>query len=170
MLRHKKLNEPIDEKPWIRILTRIPTKKKHPFSFEPSLMPLKSFLTQWHARRYDATGTTSSTANTNNARNPFQWHFTTRRQRTQLKDHFKVKEAKLRVMHVVSLAQLETVMLNDEDKLERHLLMCFITPSTEQYNGRFHTLSISLCGHVDSRHLVGRCSSDGRRETPYSEP
>jgi hypothetical protein len=76
-------------------------------------------------KRYDATGTTS----TSHARNPFQWHF--RRGQTQLKDHYKVKEAKLRVMHVVSMAQLATVILNDEDKLERHLLMCFITPSTE---------------------------------------
>jgi hypothetical protein len=34
-------------------------------------------------------------------------------------------------MHVVSLAQLETVMLNTEETLERHLLLCFITPTTE---------------------------------------
>jgi len=84
-------------------------------------------------RRYDQTGkTTTNTPHNNHHWQPFQqWNFQ-RRQRPQLKDHPKVKEAKMRVMHVVSMAQLETVMLDMEGlKLERHLLMCFITPQTE---------------------------------------
>ena len=31
-------------------------------------------------------------------------------------------------MHIVSLTQLETVMLDDNDLLERNLLMVFVTP------------------------------------------
>ena len=31
-------------------------------------------------------------------------------------------------MHIVSLSQLETVMLDDNDLLERNLLMAFVTP------------------------------------------
>ena len=56
----------------------------------------------------------------------FQWNFHRRAQR--LKDKFEVKEAQSRVMHIVSLDQLRTVMLDDNDRLERNLLMCFVTP------------------------------------------
>lgn len=84
-------------------------------------------------RRYDATGKVNhpNNNNSNHQWQPFQWHFQRRQRRPSLKDHPKVKEAKLRVMHVVSLAQLETVMLDTDGRLERHLLMCFITPQTE---------------------------------------
>ena len=81
---------------------------------------------------YDATGKTTQQQHKHS--NPFShWHFYNKqRQRPKLKDNPKVKEAKLRVMHVVSLAQMETVMLNDDAKLERHVLLCFVTPQTEQ--------------------------------------
>lgn len=90
-------------------------------------------------RRYDTTGKTTSQQQEPNGWHPFAWHFQQQQRRRnhyppkpKLKDSQKVKEAKLRVMHVVSMAQLETVMLDtDNNKLERHLLMCFITPSSE---------------------------------------
>ncbi len=47
-----------------------------------------------------------------------------------LKNSFEVKEAMSRVMHVVSCEQLKTIMLDDNDKLERNLLMVFVTPLT----------------------------------------
>jgi hypothetical protein len=60
----------------------------------------------------------------------FQWNTGGRRQYRprKLKDKFKVQEAMSRVMSIVSLTQLETVMLDDNDLLERNLLMMFVTP------------------------------------------
>lgn len=58
----------------------------------------------------------------------FQWSHGRRYQRRRLKDMFKVQEAMSRVMHVVSLSQLETIMLDEDDLLERNLLMVFMTP------------------------------------------
>ncbi|CAB9531268.1 protein DnaJ [Seminavis robusta] len=60
----------------------------------------------------------------------FRWsHGGGGRQRSfRLKDKFKVQEAMSRVMHIVSLTQLETVMLDENDLLERNLLMAFVTP------------------------------------------
>lgn len=60
----------------------------------------------------------------------FQWSSGGRRQYRprKLKDNFKVQEAMSRVMNIVSLTQLETVMLDDNDLLERNLLMMFVTP------------------------------------------
>jgi len=60
----------------------------------------------------------------------FQWFFHSgyRRQRVRLKDKFEVQQAQSRVLHVVSLEQLRTIMLDDDDRLERHLLMCFVVP------------------------------------------
>lgn len=48
-----------------------------------------------------------------------------------MKDKFEVKQAQSRVLHVVSLEQLRTIMLDENDRLERHLLMCFFTPKLE---------------------------------------
>jgi len=52
----------------------------------------------------------------------------------KLKDKFEVKEAQSRILHIVSLEQLETVIV-DEDKgeLERNLLMVFYTPKLETH-------------------------------------
>ena len=47
-----------------------------------------------------------------------------------LKNSFEVKEAMSRVIHVVSFEQLKTIMFDDNDKLERNLLMVFVTPLT----------------------------------------
>lgn len=45
-----------------------------------------------------------------------------------IKNSFEVKDAMSRVMHIVSFEQLKTIMLDDNDKLERNLLMVFVTP------------------------------------------
>ena len=59
----------------------------------------------------------------------FRWNTGGGRRRSfRLKDKFKVQEAMSRIMHIVSLSQLETVMLDDNDVLERNLLMVFVTP------------------------------------------
>lgn len=62
----------------------------------------------------------------------FQWRGQWRGQRQRLKDKFEVKEAQSRVMHIVSLEQLKTVMLDDDEKLERNLLMVFCTPTVPE--------------------------------------
>lgn len=57
------------------------------------------------------------------------------RYQPRLKDQFKVKEAQSRILHIVSLEQLETVILNDDDgrTLDRSLLICFLTPPLEEH-------------------------------------
>ena len=55
----------------------------------------------------------------------FQWSF--QNNPTRLKDQFKVQQAQSRVLHVKSLEQLKTVMLDDSGFLERNLLLCFVT-------------------------------------------
>lgn len=55
----------------------------------------------------------------------FQWNFY--RKPVRLKDKFEVQEAQSRVLHVVSLDQLKTVMLDDDELLEKHLLISFVT-------------------------------------------
>ena len=35
------------------------------------------------------------------------------------------------MLHVVSLEQLKTIMLDDDDLLERNLLLCFVNPEQE---------------------------------------
>lgn len=59
----------------------------------------------------------------------FTWTYHFKKQ--SLKDKFEVKEAQSRVMHIVSLEQLQTVMLDDNELLERNLLMVFVTPPVE---------------------------------------
>ena len=95
-------------------------------------------------RDYDRTGRTG--ASSDSARSwGFDWSFQSsgrgeqgnnrntgygysyRRPRA-LKDQFKVKESMSRVMNIVSLTQLETVMLDENGLLERNLLMVFVTP------------------------------------------
>jgi hypothetical protein len=62
----------------------------------------------------------------------FTWNYGGGYYRQPLKDKFEVKEAMSRVMHIVSLEQLKTVMLDDDDALERNLLMIFLTPQLEK--------------------------------------
>ena len=45
-----------------------------------------------------------------------------------------MKEAQSRILHIVSLEQLETVIVDDDtDELERNLLICFLTPQLEEH-------------------------------------
>ena len=54
------------------------------------------------------------------------WNWNARPMR--LKDKFEVKRAQSRILHVVSLEQLKTIMLDDNERLERNLLISFVTP------------------------------------------
>lgn len=95
-------------------------------------------------RRYDRYGTTSNSGENNNSsggsrnqqrqqqyRSSFQWNWGSRSRR--LKDKFEVKQAQSRVLHVVSLSQLMTIMLDDNDVLDRNLLVCITTPLSAQH-------------------------------------
>jgi curved DNA-binding protein CbpA len=55
--------------------------------------------------------------------------------RPKLKDRFDVKEAQSRILHIVSLEQLETIITDDDiyGVLERNLLICFYTPPLEEH-------------------------------------
>lgn len=88
---------------------------------------------------YDRTGRSSDSSSSTNAgsgggqrRNSYSqsWTFTWNygRRTFRLKDRFDVQQAQSRVLHVVSLEQLRTIMLDDDDLLERNLLMCFVKP------------------------------------------
>jgi curved DNA-binding protein CbpA len=96
-------------------------------------------------RRYDQTGRTDGASSGNGGNGSqgqqrgggtqfhgFQWNY--RRKPVKLKDKFEVQEAMSRVLHVVSLEQLRTIMLDDDDRLERNILMVFCTPqAVEQH-------------------------------------
>ncbi|KAL7534268.1 hypothetical protein ACHAXR_008961 [Thalassiosira sp. AJA248-18] len=84
-------------------------------------------------RRYDVGGDDSTSGNTGGrgSASSFHWQFFQQRRTVHLKDKFEVKQAQSRVLHVVSLEQLRTIMLDDNERLERHLLLCFFTPSLE---------------------------------------
>jgi len=107
-------------------------------------------------RRYDATGQTDQQQQFQNqgyqqqqhqwGGGGFSWTFTWggngggggstyyQYTRPKLKDKFEVKEAQSRILHVVSLEQLETVIVDDETgRLERGLLLVFFTPRLEQH-------------------------------------
>lgn len=89
-------------------------------------------------RRYDATGDDSGGGGNGGRRGGrrsdprahFQHGF--QRRPYRLKDKPEVKQAQDRVLHVVSLEQLQTIMLDDEGRLERNLLMVFFTPRLEE--------------------------------------
>ena len=57
----------------------------------------------------------------------FQFNFQQRRP-VRLKDKFDVKEAQSRVLHVLSLEQLRTIILDENDRLERNVLISFVVP------------------------------------------
>jgi curved DNA-binding protein CbpA len=70
----------------------------------------------------------------------FNWQFRwntggggQRYKRPKLKDRFDVKEAQSRLLHIVSLEQLETIITDDDGVLERNLLICFYTPPLEEH-------------------------------------
>jgi curved DNA-binding protein CbpA len=55
-------------------------------------------------------------------------------QRPKLKDRFDVKEAQSRILHIVSLAQLETVIVDENNgTLERNILICFCPVPVEKH-------------------------------------
>jgi len=90
-------------------------------------------------QRYDRTGRTDSNSfggqqQRHQQNQGFQWTWNVRFQtRRKLKDQFEVQQAQSRVLHVVSLTQLQTIMLDDDDLLERNLLLCFTTKATETH-------------------------------------
>mmetsp|Transcript_5518 Transcript_5518/g.12642 ORF Transcript_5518/g.12642 Transcript_5518/m.12642 type:complete len:457 (-) Transcript_5518:64-1434(-) len=60
-----------------------------------------------------------------------------RRERPKLKDRFDVKQSQSRILHIVSMEQLELIMTtageNGDPVLERNLLICFYTPPLEKH-------------------------------------
>lgn len=89
-------------------------------------------------QRYDRTGRSDQQQQQQrHQQQQYSWSFTWSRggrQRTRLKDRFEVKESQSRVLHIVSMEQLETVIVDDdEDTLERNLLICFLTPKMEEH-------------------------------------
>jgi curved DNA-binding protein CbpA len=105
-------------------------------------------------QRYDRTGSTDQQQQFGNNRGGnsggWSWSFTWSsgggggsggnryhhhsRPRPKLKDKFQVKEAQSRILHIVSLEQLETVIVDeDTDTLERNLLLVFFTPKLEEH-------------------------------------
>ena len=87
-------------------------------------------------RRYDrgedVGSSTSSSSTTPSSSSSHQWHFQRQQWNVQLKDKLEVKQAQARVLHVVSIDQLRTIMLDDNDRLDRNLLICFFTPKLEE--------------------------------------
>ncbi|GAX16350.1 hypothetical protein FisN_27Lh064 [Fistulifera solaris] len=85
-------------------------------------------------QRYDRTGRTSESHQQHHhhqQQQKQQWTFTWKYARPQrLKDRFDVQQAQSRVLHVVSLEQLQIIILNDADVLERSLLISFVQPGT----------------------------------------
>ena len=64
----------------------------------------------------------------------FTWSTGHRHRPSRLKDKFEVKEAQSRILHLVSLEQLETVIVDDETgELERNLVIAFYTPQLEEH-------------------------------------
>lgn len=86
-------------------------------------------------RRYDRgedVGSSTSSSSKPPSSSSYQWHFQRQQRTVQLKDKLEVKQAQARVLHVVSLDQLRTIMLDDNDRLDRNLLICFFTPKLEE--------------------------------------
>lgn len=101
-------------------------------------------LTDENSRRdYDRTGRRQDRQNSGGRNSGFDWSSSswggfnfswksadgkrTFRKRTA-HNEFKIKECISRVMHIISLTQLETIMLDENGLLERNLLMVFVTP------------------------------------------
>lgn len=89
-------------------------------------------------KRYDRTGRSDSNGNNsggnnNNNNNNFHWNFQQFYRPIRLKDRFEVQQAMSRVLHVVSLDQLRTIMLDDNEQLERNILICFTTARLDQH-------------------------------------
>jgi len=84
-------------------------------------------------RFYDKTGRTDRKPGVHTHQRSAQRTYTYYKRRSQrLKDKPDVRNAQARILHVVSLEQLKTIMLDDDGKLERNLLMCFVIPGKIQ--------------------------------------
>ena len=82
-------------------------------------------------KKYDTTGSTDESNHHDQPQTAYYHDFwrpkyTGRSQRRR--DRLDVKLAMSRVLQIVSLKQLQTIMLNDDGLLERSLLLCFVTP------------------------------------------
>ena len=94
-------------------------------------------------KRYDRTGRSNDSGSRNSGghqQGGFQWQFqwnTQRRPRPKLKDRFDVKKAQSRILHIVSLDQLEVIIttsqFGEDPILERNILICFYTPPYETH-------------------------------------
>jgi len=101
-------------------------------------------------KRYDQTGRTdgggSGGRQQGGGGSTRQWSFfyssqRRKRPKPKLKDRFDVKQSQSRIIHIVSLDQLEVIITTIEDDsgaedglvLERNLLLCFYTPSLEKH-------------------------------------
>ncbi len=100
-------------------------------------------------KRYDRTGRSDDPGRGNSGGNQqggFQWQFRwnsnnfnqrQRRPKPKLKDRFDVKKAQSRILHIVSLDQLEVIITTSEfgedPVLERNILICFYTPPHETH-------------------------------------
>lgn len=62
----------------------------------------------------------------------FTWNFYHYRP-IKLKDRFDVQQAMSRVLHVISLEQFRTILLDDDDRFEKNILICFTTAQLEPY-------------------------------------
>ena len=101
---------------------------------------------------YDRTGNAPGAASTGGRRQGqqnsggFRWTFrwntgggsgNRRRERPRLKDRFDVKQSQSRILHIVSMEQLELIVTTTGDDgdpvLERNLLICFYTPPLEKH-------------------------------------
>lgn len=97
--------------------------------------------------RYDRTGQTDdqpqrpSGGNRGHSGGGFSWSFSWNTgggaryhyQRPKLKDRFDVKESQSRILHLASLEQLETIIVDDDGALERNLVIAFFTPQLEEH-------------------------------------
>jgi DnaJ domain len=91
-------------------------------------------------KRYDRTGNADQAQQQQQQQQQAQWNFrwttysNSRWQRPKLKDRFDVKQAQSRILHIVSLEQLETIIVDEKDgTLERNLLICFCPAPLENH-------------------------------------
>ena len=82
--------------------------------------------------QYDRTGRAEEEQPQQRQQNRYSFRWNYSRRPIRLKDRFDVQEAMSRVIHVVSLEHLSTIILDENDQLERNILLCFVTPGSEQ--------------------------------------
>jgi hypothetical protein len=83
----------------------------------------------WNNWQWSSGQQNNKRGSNNNNNQYFYWNF---RPPVALKDRFDVQEAMSRVLHVVSLEQLKLIMLDENDLLERNILICAYTPPLEK--------------------------------------